>query len=154
TFRSCRQRLVGPTTAACPEVKGRGSSPKMPLAGAPAGVDAFPNQEARMRARKAAFVVMLAGRAAAPAPTGDLELGLGGLVGSPRGSFGRAVGTGGGLYVHGLYSTHDGVLGLRMDGNYFLYGSETLRVPYGPGLPRLNQEFVTDNWIADFMVGP
>lgn len=83
-----------------------------------------------------------------------LHLGGGLLVGSPSGEFGKQVGTGGGLHGHAVYATGGGVLGLRLDGSLFLYGSETVRVPVSRNLRRISTEVVTDNWVAHLAAGP
>jgi hypothetical protein len=106
-----------------------------------------------MQARTAVAVLgtlALAGALSA----GELRGGGGAFVGSPRGDLGREIGTGGGLYGHGVYSGKDGILGLRLDASGFLYGSQTVRVPVASNLPRISRELVTDNTIADLMVGP
>ncbi len=91
---------------------------------------------------------------AAPSIAADLRWGGGALVGSPRGDLGRQIGTGGGVYGHLLYGPHDSAFALRADGSFFLYGTETQRVPFSSTLPRIEREVRTDNWIGDLVVGP
>jgi len=98
----------------------------------------------------------LAACLAVPSTAGELGWGGGALVGSPRGELGRQIGTGGGVYGHALYGAREGALAVRVDGSFFLYGSETLRVPFSSsrGLDRIEREVRTDNWIGDLVVGP
>jgi hypothetical protein len=107
------------------------------------------------------LVVLLAGAAGeaagggpAPEPRAVWGWGAAGLVGSPREDFGDQVGTGGGVAGHALLSRPGGWAGLRLDGSFFLYGSETIRVPLIRGLDRLPTEVTTDNWTAHLVVGP
>ena len=107
-----------------------------------------------MHARACALFVVFLGAAGAASAESTFQYGGGALVGMPTGAFGRQVGTGGGIAGHALWSSHGGVVGLRLDGSFFLYGSETLRVPAPREGPRLTARVTTDNWTAHATVGP
>jgi hypothetical protein len=81
--------------------------------------------------------------------------GGGGLVlGAPRGALGEQADVAGGLAGHLLLSTRSGALGLRLDGSWLLYGSETVRIPVARTAGRLDREVTTENWVAQLGVGP
>lgn len=92
-----------------------------------------------------------------PAPAArrrGFRFGVGALVGSPSGELGRQIGTGGGVFGHATWAGAGGVLGLRVDGSFFLYGSETVRVPVSRSLSRISTEVTTDNWVGHLAAGP
>jgi hypothetical protein len=60
----------------------------------------------------------------------------------------------GGVAGHLLLATRSGALGLRLDGSWLLYGSETVRLPVTGTAGRIDREVTTDNWVAQLGVGP
>jgi hypothetical protein len=71
----------------------------------------------------------------------------------PRGDFRRYVGGGGaldGAWIHGL--DRAGIVGLRVEGGYIIYGSRTRRYPAFGGL--ISVDVNTNNNIAFFGIGP
>jgi len=93
--------------------------------------------------------------AASPAASADrVQYGGGLLLGSASGEFRDHVKEGGGLAGQLVFTAAGGVLGLRLDGSWLLYGSETLRVTVPRGAGRLSDEITTDNWIGHLALGP
>lgn len=80
--------------------------------------------------------------------------GIGGAALRPVGEFGEFVSLGGGL---GLYTAigldRSGVMALRLDGTFVVYGHERYAVPF-PTVPRVWLDVTTDNWIMTVGVGP
>lgn len=76
------------------------------------------------------------------------------VVGSPTGAFAHQVSVAGGLAGFAVWTVRSGVLGLRVDGGFALYGSETVRVPVARQLSRISVDVTTDNWIAHLGAGP
>jgi opacity protein-like surface antigen len=103
-----------------------------------------------MRGR--AWAAILAALIASPALAVD---GGGALVlGAPRGALGEQAAVAGGMAGHLLLATRSGALGLRLDGSWLLYGSETVRLPVAGTAGRIAREVTTDNWVAQLGVGP
>jgi opacity protein-like surface antigen len=90
---------------------------------------------------------------ASPA-TAEVVWGGGVVVGTPTGEFSRHVDVAGGLAGHALVRSAGSPAGLRLDGSWLLYGSETSRAPLARPLGRLATELTTDNWIGQFAAGP
>jgi hypothetical protein len=76
------------------------------------------------------------------------------VVGAPRGALGEQADVAGGLAGHLLLATRSGALGLRLDGSWLLYGSETVRIPVARTAGRIDREVTTENWVAQLGVGP
>ena len=76
------------------------------------------------------------------------------VLGAPRGALGEQADLAGGLAGHLLFATRSGALGLRLDGSWLLYGSETVRIPAARTAGRIDREVTTDNWVAEVGVGP
>lgn len=93
---------------------------------------------------------------AEPSPQHRFRLRLGGglLLGSPTGELSDQIGVGGGLAGNAVWTLPGGILGLRVDGSWLLYGSETVRTPLSRPLNRISADVTTDNWIAHLAVGP
>ncbi|HEY8148842.1 MAG TPA: hypothetical protein VIK51_08040 [Vicinamibacteria bacterium] len=105
-----------------------------------------------MRRRGRAWAAILAALIASPALAVD---GGGALVlGAPRGALGEQADVAGGVAGHLLLATRSGALGLRLDGSWLLYGSETVRLPVAGTAGRIDREVTTDNWVAQLGVGP
>ena len=99
-----------------------------------------------------AVLALLGALIASPAPAFE---GGGALVlGAPHGARGEQADVAGGVGGHLLKTTPSGKLGLRLDGSFLLYGSETLRIPVAGTAGRLNREITTDNWVAQLGLGP
>jgi hypothetical protein len=79
-----------------------------------------------------------------------VDIGFAGLLAQPTGVFGDYVGIGGGVAGHVVW-TPGGVLGLRADATYLIYGHETRWYPF---LPLVDVGVSTDNQIAGFQIGP
>jgi hypothetical protein len=75
---------------------------------------------------------------------------------SPQGDFGEQVDQGFGLAAHGMYKVDQaGWLGLRLDGGFIQYGSESYRVPLSGTIGgRIMVDVNTSNQIAHLGVGP
>jgi hypothetical protein len=76
------------------------------------------------------------------------------VLGTPRGALGEQADLAGGLAGHLLFATRSGALGLRLDGSWLLYGSETVRSPVARTAGRLDREITTENWVAQLGIGP
>lgn len=74
----------------------------------------------------------------------------------PTGAFGDSVGTGFAMDMNYLYRVDPGgVLGIRLEGGFSIYGSEDRRVLLSPTVGgRITTELVTSNNIAHLVVGP
>ena len=100
-------------------------------------------------------IALLAGLLAPSAASAtDLVGGASFLAGVPQGDFDRAVGTGYGLAAHALLTPAGKPFGLRIEGSFLIYGSETFVVPFAGTGGRVGLEVTTDNWIGSFGVGP
>jgi hypothetical protein len=108
--------------------------------------------EARMRLRTILALALMTGLGARGAQAVDYGGSV--VVGDPLGALGRAASVAGGVGGHALWSTPSGALSLRLDGNFLLYGTETVRLPVPGTAGRLVREITTDNWIAQAGVGP
>jgi hypothetical protein len=81
-----------------------------------------------------------------------VHIGIAGLLAQPTGQFSNFVGFGGGLGAHVAWEPEaGGLFGLRVDGSYLIYGSETRR--YGL-LPLVDVDVTTHNQIAGLQLGP
>jgi hypothetical protein len=76
------------------------------------------------------------------------------VVGAPGGALGNQADVAGGVAGHLLWSTKSGTLGLRLEGSWLLYGSETVRIPVARTAGRIEREVTTDNWVAQAGLGP
>ncbi len=85
-----------------------------------------------------------------PVRTTNTHLGLAVLLAQPTGEFANYVGLGGGLAGYAVW-TPGGVLGLRADASYLIYGSETRRYQL---VPLVDVDVTTNNQIAGFQLGP
>jgi len=100
-------------------------------------------------------IALLAGLLAPSAARAtDLVGGAAFLVGVPQGDFDRAVDTGYGLQAHALLTPSGKPFGLRIEGSFLIYGSETFVAPFAGTGGRVGLEVTTDNWIGSFAVGP
>jgi hypothetical protein len=105
-----------------------------------------------MWTRRLGVVAVLAALAA---PLGaESRYGGSAVYGAPTGGFRDHFDASGGLAGFAEFTRPDGVLGVRIDGTWLLYGSETIRTPIAGRLPRQSYEVVTDNWLAQVTVGP
>jgi len=73
------------------------------------------------------------------------------LVGVPVGEFDRHVGAGLGLAGHGVLAIPDAPIGLRVQGSWLVYGSETYSAPL---IGHVWADVTTENWISSLGVGP
>jgi hypothetical protein len=85
---------------------------------------------------------------------GAAELGGALVVADPGGALGEEASVAGGLAGHALWKTHSGTVGLRLDGSWLLYGTETVRIPVAGTAGRIVREVTTDNWAAQLGAGP
>jgi hypothetical protein len=76
------------------------------------------------------------------------------VYGAPAGGFRDHFDRSGGVAGFAVVGRPGGVLGLRIDGTWLLYGSETVRTPAAGPAPRQSYEVTTDNWLAQVTVGP
>src|SRR5205814_1342178 len=76
------------------------------------------------------------------------------VVGAPGGALGQEASVAGGLALHAIVPAHARVLGLRMEGSWLLYGSETVRIPVARTAGRIERQVTTDNWIPQLGAGP
>jgi hypothetical protein len=73
----------------------------------------------------------------------------------PVGQFHEYVKNGGGVRGFGLLAMDPyGILGLRLDASYVVYGHQTRVVPLSPTVPLLDVKVSTDNQIAFGSLGP
>lgn len=88
-------------------------------------------------------------------PPATFRFGGAAALATPAGEFADHVDVGGGLTGFALYGRPDGVLALRADAGWLLYGTETLRRPVGGTAGRVLEDVAsTDNWIAHVTAGP
>jgi hypothetical protein len=114
--------------------------------------------------RLAAPAVLLAALAvAAPVAAGDdaddthprFRFGGALSVAAPTGEFADHVDVAGGLSGVALFGRPRGLLALRADAGWLLYGSQTLRRPVPGTAGRVLEDVArTDNWIAHAALGP
>jgi opacity protein-like surface antigen len=76
------------------------------------------------------------------------------LVGVPQGDFDKAVGTGYGLEGHAVITPAHRPYGLRVEGSFIIYGSETFTIPFPGTGGRVGLDETTDNWIGSLVLGP
>jgi hypothetical protein len=76
------------------------------------------------------------------------------VLGAPRGALGQEASVAGGLAGHAVFPSRSSIVGLRLEGSWLLYGSETVRVPVARTAGRIHREVTTDNWIAQLGIGP
>ncbi|MDH3290551.1 MAG: hypothetical protein OEO20_04415 [Gemmatimonadota bacterium] len=82
-------------------------------------------------------------------------LGINGTVVRPVGEFQQFVDWGGGLGMYGVVNlSPDGLVGLRFDGSFVIYGHERYATPLSPWVPRVWVDVNTDNMILSFGLGP
>jgi hypothetical protein len=82
----------------------------------------------------------------------NVHLGGGVLLAQAIGEFANYVDVGYGLGAHALWEpVADGPFGLRLDGTYLIYGSETRRYEL---LPLVDVDVTTENQIAGLQIGP
>jgi hypothetical protein len=81
------------------------------------------------------------------------DFGGGGVYGITTGDFSRNVSGMGGIVGHTTFGAPSG-LGLRIDGSFQFYGSQTLHVPIGNPDLRQAVDVTTDNWVARLSAGP
>jgi hypothetical protein len=87
-----------------------------------------------------------------PVTRHGVHVGLGVLLAQPTGEFSNYVDVGFGLGAHALWEPDpDGLFGLRLDGSYLIYGSETRRYQL---LPLVDVDVTTNNQIAGLQFGP
>jgi opacity protein-like surface antigen len=76
-------------------------------------------------------------------------------VSIPQGEFGEVVREGYGLGLQSVFRPDAwGIFGLRLDGAFVVYGSETFHVPLSPTIPRITSQLRTTNNIGMFGIGP
>jgi hypothetical protein len=77
------------------------------------------------------------------------------ITAHPVGKFADYVGPGGGFSLFGLlYMGDRRTLGLRLDLDLIVYGSNTVTRPLSPSLPLVDVEVTTENSIASLAFGP
>ena len=77
------------------------------------------------------------------------------LVAQPQDEFANYVRVGGGFGFHFVQQLdRDGIVGLRIAGDYLIYGHETERVPLSPTVPRVTVDVTTSNNIFALGIGP
>ncbi len=77
------------------------------------------------------------------------------ILAIPVGEFGDYVDVGGGLGGSGvLYLDDRERLGLRLDGSWIVYGSNTVRRRLSPTIPFVDVDVTTRNWIGSAGFGP
>jgi hypothetical protein len=101
-----------------------------------------------VRSRLLATLLLIAPSALAGDGGGSL------VLGAPRGALGQEASVAGGLAGHAVFPSHSPVVGLRLEGSWLLYGSETVRLPVARTAGRIQREVTTDNWIAQLGIGP
>ncbi len=73
----------------------------------------------------------------------------------PQGDFGYFVDNGFGMSGHAVFNVgRQGVVGLRLDGTFIVYGHEHFSQPLSPTIPRVWVDVTTDNVIASGFIGP
>jgi hypothetical protein len=78
------------------------------------------------------------------------QVGLAAVLAQPTGEFADYVGLGVGVAGHAVWAP-GGVLGLRADASWLIYGSETRRYQL---VPLVDVDVTTNNQIAGFQIGP
>ena len=109
-----------------------------------------------------AFPLPLQAQASDPGPpTGPdstavrRELGFTLITAQPVGEFADYVGPGGGFSLFGLlYMGDRRTVGLRLDLDMIVYGSNTVTRPLSPTLPLVDVQVTTENAIASLAFGP
>lgn len=92
------------------------------------------------------------GQGIRPVGNPGVHAGVGALLAQPTGEFANYVDVGFGLGAHVLWEPDpDGMFGLRADGTYLIYGSETRRYQL---LPLVDVDVTTNNQIAGLQIGP
>jgi len=82
-------------------------------------------------------------------------LGVQFLWADPREEFSYFVDAGFGMSGHGVFNfSKRGVVGLRLDGTFIIYGHEHFSQPVSPTIPRVWVDVTTDNIIASGFIGP
>ncbi|HEX9188639.1 MAG TPA: hypothetical protein VGB87_16280 [Vicinamibacteria bacterium] len=81
-------------------------------------------------------------------------LGFYGVGGAPTGYFGQVVGGSWGFGLSGVWQPGRRSLGLRGEGSYTQYGSESREVPIGGTGGRVMGDLTTSNEISNFAIGP
>lgn len=106
--------------------------------------------------RAAALVAASVACALPPSLTAQSwTVGGGFILTVPKGDFDVVTDEGYGFSVQSVFKPDPwGVFGLRLDGTYITYGSESFFVPISPTVPRITGELTTRNNIAMFSVGP
>ena len=109
-------------------------------------------------------LALLLALVAAPAPAaaqggkmGPVQARLGAAfdLAVPVGEFHDFVDTGAGVRGFGMLALdRSGVLGLRLDASYVVYGHQTRRVPLSPTVPLIDVDVSTDNQIMFGSLGP
>ncbi len=84
----------------------------------------------------------------------DLMGGASFAFADPQGDFDAAAGTGIGLEAFAVIAPKGKPFGLRVDGSYLTYGSESFVTPFPGTGGRVGVEVSTDNWIAHMGAGP
>lgn len=96
--------------------------------------------------------VAAAGQATESLRPPGFYVGGGVIIAKPTGEFADYVNIGGGLAGHAVFNpSPEGIFGIRADGMFILYGSETNRYQL---LPLVNVDVTTTNQIAAFQFGP
>lgn len=73
----------------------------------------------------------------------------------PQGEFGYVVEDGYGMSGHGVFNlSRQGIVGLRLDGTFIVYGHEHFSQPLSPTIPRVWVDVTTDNIIGSGFIGP
>lgn len=81
--------------------------------------------------------------------------GLDFLAAAPTGQFATYVSNGFGVGAHFLWQFDEpGIMALRVDGNFLVYGHETFNVPLSPTTPRIRVDVTTSNNIGSVHAGP
>ena len=81
--------------------------------------------------------------------------GLGALLALPIGEFKNFVDAGGGVDFFAVWNPiPERALGLRVDGSFLIYGSQTQTVPLSPTVRRIDVDVSTTNAIASLYLGP
>jgi hypothetical protein len=82
-------------------------------------------------------------------------LGINGTLVRPVGEFQQFVDWGGGLGMYGVVNlSPNGLIGLRFDGSFVIYGHERYATPLSSWVPRVWVDVSTDNMIMTLGLGP
>ncbi len=116
------------------------------------------------RSRSMVGLALVAGLAGLPGTTAAQQLrvlpprhmlGINGTLVRPVGEFQQFVDWGGGLGMYGVINlAPNGLLGLRFDGSFVIYGHERYSTPLSPWVPRVWVDVSTDNMIFSLGLGP